>query len=318
MNSEIPELVVVIMAGGAGTRFWPLSTADKPKQFLNLFGGRTLIQQSYERAAALAPKERILVLTNEAFVPLVREQLPHLPAGNIIGEPLRRDTAAAVAFAALLCRKRYGKAVMIVLTADHLIEPVELFTRTVISAAKAASTHPVLYTFGIQPTYPATCYGYLERGEAVGGDEEVEHYKLLCFKEKPDEATARRYIESGRYYWNSGMFVWSLDAILGELERQLPQHLDLLAPVVEAEGCPGWQEALRRAFEPLVATSIDFGVMEGAQSARMVAARFNWNDVGGWLALQEYLDKDQAGNAHRGNIEALDARGNLVFCENPD
>ena len=161
-KKKAPDLVVVIMAGGAGTRFWPVSTAEKPKQFLHLFGKRSLLQQSYDRVKGLVPAERILVMTNQALTGQVREQLPELPAANVIGEPLRRDTAAAVALAALICRRRYGDPVMAVLTADHLIKPVELFQKTLLSAAAAAAAEPVLYTFGIQPTYPATCYGYLE------------------------------------------------------------------------------------------------------------------------------------------------------------
>jgi len=316
MNSDNPDIVVVIMAGGAGTRFWPLSTAGKPKQLLHLFGERSLLQQSYDRVAGFVPDERILVLTNRALVSPVAEQLPRLPGENVIGEPLRRDTAAAVALAALICRRRYGNPVMIILTADHLIKPVDLFQRTLLSAAQAAAGEDALYTFGIRPTYPATCYGYLERGERAGGDEGIEHYELLRFVEKPDEATAGKYIGSGRFYWNSGMFVWSVSTILGELERQLPDHLRCLRPAVESEGASGWERALAGAFERLQATSIDFGVMEGAKKARMVAAGFYWNDVGGWLALEEFMDKDEAGNAHRGKLETIQAKDNLIFCEN--
>jgi len=316
MSSEKPDLVVMIMAGGAGTRFWPLSTADKPKQFLRLFGDRSLLEQCYDRLAGFVPDHRILVLTNKALVPLVRMQLPMLPAENVIGEPLRRDTAAAVALAAALCRRRYGNPVMIVLTADHLIKPADLFQRTLLSAAKGARENNVLYTFGIRPAHPATCYGYLERGEKVGEEEGIGHYELVRFKEKPDAQTAAKYLESGRYFWNSGMFVWSVDTILSELEKQLPDHLKLLAPAVEKEGTPGFKDALALAFEPLRATSIDFGVMEGAKRSRMVAAEYYWSDVGGWLALEEFLEKDEAGNTHRGKIESLAAGGNLVFCEN--
>jgi mannose-1-phosphate guanylyltransferase len=303
------------MAGGAGTRFWPLSTGSRPKQFLNLFGERSLLQLSYDRLAGLVPPERVLVLTNEALAPLVQEQLPGLPAGNVIGEPHRRDTAAAVALAALLCRRRFGNPVMAALTADHLIRPVEEFQRTLLSAAKAAQAGPFLYTFGIRPTYPASCYGYLELGERLGEEEGIEHFRLLRFKEKPDRRTAGTYLESGRYLWNSGMFVWTVQTVLDELERQLPGHLRLLGPAVEREGAPDWKAALSGAFEGLEATSIDFGVMEGAKNLRAVAARFYWSDVGGWLGLEEFLEKDSSGNAHRGALEALDASGNLVFCE---
>ena len=303
------------MAGGAGTRFWPLSTESRPKQFLNLFGGRTLLQQSYDRVAGLVPDDRILVLTNRSLVALVAEQLPRLPERNVIGEPLRRDTAAAVALAAVVCRKRWGNQVMVILTADHLIRPVELFRRTILSAARAAAAEAVLYTFGVVPTYPATCYGYLDSRDKVAEDAGVSHFRLHRFVEKPDAGTAAKYLEAGNFYWNSGMFVWSVDTILAELARQLPAHLEHLEPAVRHDGTSQFEQALAKAFEPLAATSIDFGVMEGAKAIHMVRAEFEWNDVGGWLALEEYLDTDPAGNAHRGQLATLDSNGNLVFCE---
>ena len=315
------DLAVVIMAGGAGTRFWPLSTEARPKQFLNLFGERTLIQISHDRVAGLVPPERVLVLTNERFVPLVREQLPDLPGRNVIGEPMRRDTAAAVALAALLCRERFGNPAMAVLTADHLIEPAETFRRTLCSAVAAVSSGEgsgALYTFGIQPSYPATGYGYLRRGPRVLDDDGIEHFKLRQFREKPDAGTALAYLDSGEYYWNSGMFVWSTATILEQLRAHLPAHLQHLEPAVRRDGEADFGEALRRAFEPLELTSIDFGVMEKAGHVRCVASTFNWSDVGGWLALEPLLERDAAGNVHRGRLFTEDARGNLVFSEDRD
>ena len=173
---DVP-IVVVIMAGGAGTRFWPVSTQHRPKQFLQLLGDRSLLQQSYDRAVLLTQPGRILVLTNAAFTPLVREQLPDLPAENVVGEPMRRDTAAAVALGALLARRRFGDAVMVVLTADHLIDPPERFRQAMLSAVAAAGREPVLYTFGVAPSYPATGYGYLHRGALVLDDDGIEHFE---------------------------------------------------------------------------------------------------------------------------------------------
>ena len=318
MTASAEDLAVVIMAGGAGTRFWPVSTESRPKQFLDLFGGRTMLQRSFDRAAGLTSPERILVLTNASFAALVREQLPELPARNVIGEPMRRDTAAAVVLAACLVRRRFGDPVMAVFTADHLIEPAEEFRRSVRSASSAAAISPgALYTFGIAPEFPATGYGYLERGRELLDDQGIRHFQLQRFKEKPDRVTAERYIESGRFYWNSGMFVWSVDAILEEAERQIPEHARLLAAVAREDGSPRWEEALRRGFEPLRRVSIDYGVMEGAKDVRCVEGRFSWSDVGGWLALEQYLGRDGTGNASRGRLKALDASSNIVFCENP-
>ena len=318
MNENELDIVVVIMAGGAGTRFWPLSTEERPKQFLDLFGDRTLLQKSFDRVSSLVPPERILVLTNAAFVSIVKEQLPHVPVENIIGEPTRRDTAAAVALAAVLCRRRFGNPVIATLTADHLIEPVDLFQETLLSAARRAANDNALYTFGIEPTYPATGYGYLERGLQIADDDGIEHFHLVRFKEKPDLETARQYVESGRFYWNSGMFVWTADAILKEIETHLPNHAKALFDAVAFDKTPQWNHALKAAFESLHAVSIDFAVMEKAQNVCCVASKFSWRDVGGWLALRSCLPEDETGNYCRGKTLTLDATDNFVFCEDPE
>jgi mannose-1-phosphate guanylyltransferase len=205
-----------------------------------------------------------------------------------------------------------------VLTADHLIEPKDEFQRTLRSAVGGAMDGEALYTFGVEPGFPATGYGYLLRGERVLDDGGIEHFRLQRFVEKPDLETARGYLESGQYYWNSGMFVWSTAAILGELRAQLPRHLELLEPAVERDGEADFDAALRRAFEPLSPISIDFGVMEKAAQVRCVASRFRWSDVGGWLALEQLLEHDAADNAHRGRLFGEGASENLVFCEDRD
>lgn len=311
---------VVLLAGGSGTRFWPLSTQERPKQFLTLLGDESLLQAGYRRARLLAPPQRIIVLTNESFVDLVREQLPDAPPANVIGEPMRRDTAAAVCLGALVCRQRFGDVVMVVLTADHRIEPPEEFVRVVRSAAKAAAAQPVLYTLGIRPSYPATSYGYLRQGELVLQDGDLRHYALKGFREKPDLATAEEYLHDGEYWWNSGMFVWGTETILAEFERYLPGHIDALGKLSlgEAAGAGRVADALRRAFESLPAISVDYGVMEHAANVRMIGATFEWSDLGGWLTLEKYLPSDEAGNHHRGRVATLDARGNIVFCSDQD
>jgi len=311
------ELVIVIMAGGVGTRFWPLSTENRPKQFLKIFGNQSLLQMSFDRISNLVPEERILVLTSKNFVASVKEQLPGVPEENIIGEPCRRDTAAAITLAALLCQKRYGNPVIATLTADHLIEPVDVFEKTLISAVRMADKNDVLYTFGIKPTYPATGYGYLEMDDLFVNDDGIKHYELLSFKEKPDIETARKYFDSRKYYWNSGMFVWSVEAILGQLHEHLPGHIETLAKVMPFDKSKRWDTALKEAFEPLHPVSIDFGVMEKASHVRCVSSTFSWSDVGGWLSLKDHLKRDGANNCYRGKIIPMDAHENLIFCENP-
>jgi mannose-1-phosphate guanylyltransferase len=317
MTSNNSNMVVVIMAGGFGTRFWPLSTDKVPKQFLKLFGDRSLLQTSFDRVSELVPVERVMVLTNAAFVSMAKEQLPDIPPENIIGEPMRRDTAAAVGLAAVLCKKRFGNPVIVTLTADHIIEPISLFQKTMLSAVRKAAQGDALYTFGIEPTYPATGYGYLERGDHLGDDAGIEHFELRQFKEKPDLETARQYVNSGGFYWNSGMFVWTADAILEALKAHLPDHVKALDQAAIYDGTTGWDDALKAAFQSIPRVSIDFGVMEKAENVCCVASKFAWNDVGGWLSLRSCLPNDQAGNCCRGKAITLDAADNVVFCEDP-
>ena len=309
------ELVAVIMAGGAGTRFWPSSTNARPKQLLRFFGDRSLLQQSYDRVVDLVGPARVLVVTNAGFVDAIREQLPDLPPDNVVGEPERKDTAAATALAALLVEKRFGNAIMAVLTADQLIDPREAFHKTLLSAARGASSGEALYTFGVQPSHPATGYGYLEVGDALPLGDDVDHYALLRFVEKPDLPRAQGYVASGRFLWNSGMFVWRAQAVLDEIERSLPQHLKALRPAVSEDGKPTFPEALAVAFGGLARVSVDVAVMEKARTIRCVRAAFAWSDVGSFPALAEHLPHDAAHNAHRGRIIGLESRDNLVFSE---
>jgi mannose-1-phosphate guanylyltransferase len=309
------DLVVVILAGGAGTRFWPASTNDKPKQFLRFFGSRSLLQQSFDLVRDVVGAGRVVVLTSDAFVPLVREQLPEVPAGNIVGEPSRKDTAAALALAALVVQQRFGDVVMAVLTSDHLIGPADAFQRTLLSAARAAQRDPALYTFGIEPTFPATGYGYLERGEAVPHDDDIPHHALVRFVEKPPLARATEYLASGRFLWNSGMFVWATRTILAEFAQHLPAHVDVLRPAVARIDQPDFHDVLAAAFDKLQRISIDFAIMEKARSVRCVTARFDWSDVGSFPALADHLPHDAYDNVHRGRVQTIDAARNLVFCD---
>ncbi len=311
------NLVAILMAGGAGTRFWPVSTEQRPKQFLNLFGGRTLLQESLDRLKGLVPPERVLVLTSLDFVPLVQEQLPEIPAQQVIGEPMRRDTAAAVALAALAAERLFGPCTTAVLTTDHRISPVARFQEVLCSAAAGAEESSALYTFGIVPTFPATGYGYLHRGAQLPRPDAIPHYQLQEFREKPDAARARQFLDSGEYFWNSGMFVWRTRSILEEMHRLLPEHVRQLKAAVDLWGTPEFEPRLAAAFELLPRISIDFGVMERARDVRMVAADFDWSDVGGWLAVEPFLEQDAAENCFRGRLTAFDASRNTVFCEDP-
>lgn len=312
------EFVAVILAGGAGTRFWPLSTERKPKQFLRILDERSLLRMSLERLEGLVPPQRTLVLTKAEMKPLVARELPELPEKNILGEPARRDTAAAVCLAALVCQRMFGETVMAVLTADHLISPREKFQDSLVSAVRAAGSSKALYTFGIPPTYPATGYGYLELGEELLREGDISHHRILRFREKPDLETAKTYLQSGKFMWNSGMFVWSLKAILEEIRRHLPFHWQGLSKAVEHWETSQWQEELTRAFLPLEKISVDYAIMEKAQDIICVVASWEWKDLGGWASVMELLPKDPQGNAARGRLFSQDSMNNLVFCEEPE
>lgn len=313
-----PEFAAVILAGGAGTRFWPLSTENKPKQFLRILDERSLLRLSLERLEGLVPPQRTLVLTKTEMTPLVAQELPELPERNILGEPVRRDTAAAVCLAALVCQRMFGETVMAVLTADHLISPTEKFQESLTSAVRMAGSSRALYTFGIPPAYPATGYGYLELGEELLREGDVRHHRILRFKEKPDLETAKTYLQSGRFMWNSGMFVWSTQAILDEIRLHLPVHFQELSKAMDYWDTSSWQDKLARAFSSLETISVDYGVMEKAQDIRCVVASWQWRDVGGWASMMELLPKDQQGNAVRGKLFPQDSKNNLVFCEEPE
>lgn len=310
------KTVVTIMAGGAGTRFWPLSTEERPKQFLSLVGERSLLQMSFDRVRDMVPAEQIMVLTNESYEELVAAQLPELPRQNIIGEPSRRDTAAAVALAALMTRHRFGEATMVLLTADHVISPLESFQQALREAVEACQGGG-LYTLGIRPTYPATGFGYLQMGQRLEAGE-LTHYRVDRFKEKPSQEVAEVFLESGIYFWNSGMFVWRTDAILAEFSRNLPAHIEILEPVMPLMGAEDGRKELMAAFDKLERISVDYAILEKAGDVRAVIPEITWDDVGGWRAVAQYLELDGFGNRLHGSVWSEEANHNVVFSEDPE
>lgn len=307
------DFVVVIMAGGAGTRFWPLSTDDRPKQFLALTGERTLLQMSFDRVVDLVGPERILVLTSDRYTELVAQQLPELNPDNIVGEPCRRDTAAAVALAGLLVKHRFGDVPMAVLTADHVVGPLPEFQLALTEAVNNCQGD-VLYTLGIKPTYPATQFGYLEMDRELPGKGELQHFRLASFKEKPKLEKAREFIESGHYYWNSGMFVWQTSTILAQFQEHLPQHLEILEPVMDDVRGDSFSEAFGR-LQPI---SVDFAILEKARTVQAIIPRIEWDDVGGWLAVAKYLESDPLENQLHGKASLLESSSNTVFLESEE
>ena len=303
----------VIMAGGAGVRLWPLSRKDRPKQLLRLFGEASLLRLSYERVAAVLPPEAINIITSADHLPLVREDIPELPEQNLIGEPIGRDTANAVALAAAVLAKRDPEAVIATFTADHVITPVERFCAAVQTGLATAEAQPdALITFGIKPVRPDTQFGYVQRGPAVG--EGV--YQVRQFAEKPDATTAEQYVQSGEYYWNSGMFVWRAATILAQLAEHLPASHAAVQTMAQAWGTPEQQPTIERLYPALEKISIDYAVMERAPKVLVVEMDCSWLDVGSWPALRGVLEPDAQGNvAAAAQVIALDARDNVFVTE---
>jgi mannose-1-phosphate guanylyltransferase len=290
-------LHALIMAGGGGTRFWPRSRQRRPKQFLTLAGERTLIQQALDRIEAQVPAERTWVITGAAYELESAHQLPQVPAAHIAGEPCGRDTAACVGLGAALIARRDPNAVMLVMPADHVIEPVQEFRRAVHVAEQMAEAHPhALVTFGIPPTYPATGYGYIHRGGAIEGRQGVSVFRVRAFREKPAADLAEQFLASGEYFWNSGIFVWKSATILAQLHQRQPRLHDAVQRIAAAWDSGQRAEVLRREYEALERLSIDYAVMEHAPEVLVVQAPFRWDDVGSWLALERMHPQDADGN----------------------
>ena len=317
----------VIMAGGAGTRLWPMSRGDRPKQLLKVLKGKSLLQLSYERLAALIPPERIFVCTGVAHRGQVLENLPQLPRENLLGEPEGRDTANAVGFPAAVLHKRDKDAVAAFVTADHVIEPVEKFQEALKTAFNVTAEIPeALVTFGIVPTHGHTGLGYIHRGESLPLKKgSGEAFRVLAFREKPDKPTADRYVESGRYYWNSGMFVWRCDTVMNELASHLPDSARGLNQIAEAWSTPRQDQVLADVYPRLKKISVDYAIMEPASQNKgkgrvvVVEMPVRWLDVGSWPALAETLPTDNHDNALEcPTCVLLDADGNIVISDEPN
>ncbi len=290
-------LHAVIMAGGSGTRFWPMSRKNLPKQFLNFHADESLLQQAVARIAGLAGDENVYVVTNRLHVGKTKEQLTQLGDQQIIGEPTGRDTAPCIGLAAAILDKTDPDATMMVLAADHIIEPVERFHQAVLTAEGFLKVHPeALLTMGIPPSRPATGYGYLRKGDEQKDKLELPVYKVRSFHEKPNLETAVKFQESGEYFWNSGMFCWKAKTILAELKARQPELYDGVMEIAKAWGSANQQEVLERVFPTLTKISIDYAVMEKSSNVYMVEAPFNWDDVGSWLALERVFPKTPDGN----------------------
>jgi mannose-1-phosphate guanylyltransferase len=307
-------LHAIIMAGGTGTRFWPASTNDRPKQLLRLMGRESMLRQTFDRLEGLVPKTRRLVVTNRRLVKAAKKELPGLPKAAIVGEPCKRDTAPCIGLAALLVTRNDPNATMAVMPADHVIQPVDQFQAAIRQAVAMVDAAPGrIVTFGIKPTYPAQIFGYIHRGEAFRRPGLVAAtYEVRQFKEKPDETTAQQYLTSGEYYWNSGIFVWKARTILDALRQRQPEMLHHLGAIVAAWDADNRDEVFDREFAAIEPISVDYAVMEHATDVAVIEAPFEWDDLGSWQSLARLEGADDDGNTIAGRHLGLATKGSIV------
>ncbi len=303
----------VILAGGAGTRFWPRSRRQRPKQLLNLVNNKSLIAQTVKRLEKDSSCEGIYIVASSQIIKQIKTEIPHVPDENFFIEPSGRNTAAAIALAAIILRKRLGDCVMGVFPADHLIRKEKQFHYALKQARKKAVEGPNLITLGIQPTRPATGYGYVQFDRDNDGD----IHPVVRFTEKPDLETAKQFLEGGDHLWNGGMFVWQVSTILENLALYLPNTYNNLAGIEHLIDKPDFQDALGQIWPDVDSISIDYGVLESADSIYTVETRFQWNDLGSWRTLYDELPKDKAGNVTQGDVAILDTGNSLVVSDGP-
>jgi mannose-1-phosphate guanylyltransferase len=309
----------VIMAGGGGTRLWPISRKQTPKQLLPLLGKETLFQSTVGRLEKLFPPERILIVTVAEQAREMQKQVPEIPAENYLIEPAPRGTASVVALAAAVLQKRDPGAIMAIQTSDHYIRNRDLF-HYLIRAAFDVAQKGYLVTLGITPTYPATGYGYIQQGEPLEGEYRYPVYEVKRFKEKPDEATAQQLLRSGDHSWNSGMFVWRADTILKEVERQMPALFKVVSEIAAAWGTSEQSNVVQSHWYDLKSQTVDYGVMEKAEKVAVLpASGLGWNDVGSWDSLFDVLLPDMNGNVStNAHHLALDTHSTLVYAKDDE
>lgn len=306
---------VIIMAGGIGSRFWPMSRTSFPKQFHDILGmGKTMIQMTYDRFQGYIPQENIFIVTNERYLDLVRSQLPGIRDSEILLEPVGRNTAPCIAYAAFKIFKRDPEACILVVGSDYLIRNTTNFLKDAAVALDEARKQPIIMTLGIRPTRPDTGYGYLQY---IEGDKPAPFYKVKMFTEKPDLEMAKTFLRSGDFLWNSGMFVFKVQTILESFSNLMPdlfENFNAIQPALDTSDEP---QAVRGAYERSRNESIDLGVMEKAPNVFVIPSSFDWSDVGTWASVYEQMDQDYLGNAVKGEAMAFDSANNLIQISDP-
>lgn len=308
-------MFAVLMAGGVGTRFWPMSRKAYPKQLLSFSGSKSMLQQAYDRIKPLTTEDKILVVTNSELRKEIAKQLPDIPAENIIAEPEGRNTAPCIGLAAtIIAKKSSNKEIMVVLPADHLVSNLSNFRNTIQSGIAFAQKTNCLITLGIQPTYPETGYGYIQTNEKIESKKGKDIFRVRTFAEKPNLETAERFIQSGDFLWNSGIFIWSVKAILGEMDDHLPELAEDFKLLRKYVGKNKFNKILAEIYSRTKPVSIDYGIMEVAKNVCVIKSNFQWNDLGSWEAVYKISKKDKNGNVcHTKKDLLIDAKNNYFY-----
>lgn len=309
------DLYTLIMAGGSGTRFWPRSKTVKPKQYLNIFGDKSLLQDTIERFAKFTKEENIYIVSSATQAQVLEEQTPMLPKENLIYEPIGRNTLPCIGLAAMYAERENPDGIMVVSPSDHLINNTDLFKDTVLAAAKIAKERDGIVTLGITPTFPATGYGYVKVADDITNNEKIKQFKVERFVEKPDETNAAKYLSQGGFYWNSGLFVFKVSVFLKAVEEFAPELYADLRKIQADFGNPGYADTLDTIYRAVESISVDYGIMEHARNIYLVEGNFDWNDLGSWESVYQTDEKDENGNAGMGEAIFLDSKNSYVSTD---
>lgn len=303
------------MAGGSGTRFWPRSKTSKPKQYLNIFGKDSLLQETIDRFSTFTDKKNIYIVSSASQAKVLEEQTPMLPSENLIYEPVGRNTLPCIGLAAMYAERENPEGIMVVSPSDHLIQNVQLFKNTVLTAVKIADERNGIVTLGITPAYPATGYGYVQTSEDITGEERIKQFKVKRFVEKPNEPTAREYVKQGGFYWNSGLFVFKVSVFL-EAVKEFAADLYADLRRIQADfGNQTYLQTLDTIYRAVEGISVDYGIMEHAKNIYLVEGNFDWNDLGSWESVYLSDAKDENGNAGKGEVILEDTKNSYVYSD---
>lgn len=305
-------IYAVIMAGGSGTRFWPWSRKNTPKQLLKIVGERSMLQRTVERISPSFSPKQILIVTNTLHKEQVQKQLPLIPSENIIAEPMGKDTAPCIGLAATIIHKIDKDSTMVVMTADHMIEPAEQFVRMIETAVDVVNKNNSLLTMGIKPTEPSVNYGYIHCGKQILEKNGFRVYEVISFREKPDKKTARQFVDTGEYCWNGGVFVWKTARILDCLTQCTPRLAQGLQQIGASLGTKHERTTIEREYQAFEKISIDYAVMEKAKDVVVVEVNFTWDDVGSWNAIERWNKKDVSGNTILGMHHGIDTHSCII------